>query len=175
MKKFGVLILIIVVGVVVYMTRDTSVPGLGIDRPQSGNFQPDPSNATLIFDDGAVTLSQGKGEKEFEEITLLEEIAYGDINNDKKDDAVTFVARSGGGSGTFIYVAAYVSGPINYKGTNAVFLGDRISPQKISINDDFIIVEYFDRREEESFASEPTILISRQFFFKNGVLEERGG
>ena len=177
MKKVIFFILLaIVIGAVIYATRDP-VPELGFNRPDFQTFQPDPSNATFIFEDGEVTLSQGKSEKEeggiVEEVTLLDTRAYGDVNGDNKNDAAVFLARYGGGSGTFIYAAAFVSGPLNYKGSNVVFLGDRISPQDISIKNGVVTVEYLDRRNDEGFAAEPTVPVSKQLIFSNGTLEER--
>lgn len=175
MKKITLLLAIIGIAAFVYMARD-SKPQLGFQRPGSTeDFKPDPSNATFLFEDGPITLSGGRGEKDTEQIDLVEQVgyAYGDINNDKKDDAAVYLARYGGGSGTFIYLGAYISGPVNYKGTNAVFLGDRIFIEDVSIRNGIVTVEYLDRGPDEGFASEPTITVSKQFVFRNGVLEER--
>jgi len=146
----------------------------------NGSFQPDPSNATFMFDEGAITLSQGKFSRLFtsnsairEETTLTSIRGYGDINNDTKNDTLAILVQSGGASGVFIYLAGYVSGPVTYKGTNAVFLGDRITPQSISINKGLVTIKYLDRKEGEPFAAEPTIPIQKTFEYKSGVLTER--
>jgi hypothetical protein len=143
--------------------------------------RPNPANATFDFDGESITLSGGKKIREIgpegsltEEIALTDAIAYGDINKDGKDDAVALVTRLGGGSGLFIYVVGYVSGPTAYRGTNAVFLGDRLTPQTITINTEGVItVEYLDRDSNEPFAAEPTIQTTKKFVFRNGNLEER--
>ena len=160
MKKVIFLILLaIVVGAIIYATRDP-VPELGFEKPDaSQTFKPDPSNATFAGVEG--------------EITVLEQRAYGDLNSDEKIDAVVFLVENTGGTGVFVYVAAYVSGLVNYKGTNAIFLGDRISPQDISISNGIVTAEYLDRGPDESFSTEPTIRVSREFVFKNGTLEEK--
>ena len=178
MKKIIFLILLVVlVGGFIYATRDP-IPELGFDRDDdSRTFNPDPSNATFLFEDGEVILSQGKREEEesgiTEEVTLLDNVAYGDVNDDNKNDAALFLAQYGGGSGTFIYAAVFVSGPVSYKGSNVVFLGDRISPQDIFIKNGVVNVEYLDRGPDERFSAEPTISVSKQFIYKNGVLEEK--
>ncbi len=147
--------------------------------PTTKNFQPDPSTATFIFDDQSVTLSKGEAETTDEamgfttETKLLDEKAYGDLNNDGKEDSVVFLAQSGGGSGVFIYTAAYVSGPVSYKGTSAIFLGDRIAPQSVSISNGVATVRYLDRKADEAFAAEPTVSTSKQFIYKNGEFQER--
>lgn len=72
-----------------------------------------------------------------------------------------------GGSGTFYYVVALLdttSGPI---GSDGVLLGDRISPQTITIDEgkttngtnrqNVIVVNYTDRKPGESFDISPSV------------------
>lgn len=143
--------------------------------------RPDPSNATFIFEDGEVTLVDGKATTNLipesainTETTLVSDPVYGDVNGDKKNDAVILLAQSSGGSGVFVHLAAYVSGNVAYKGSNAIFIGDRISPQAITINNTGLItLTYLDRGEDEPMAAAPTIAKSKTFTYKSGQLEER--
>ncbi len=177
MKKIITLIIIIgAIGLLYYMRENSLNDEIVTPSEKAGGtFRPDPSSATFIFDDETVTLSKGRNtnDESAEETALLDEIAYGDLNADGKEDTVVLLARSGGGSGVFIYVAAYVSGPVNYKGSNAVFLGDRIAPSNISIANGVVTVSYLDRREDEALAAEPTIEVTKKFVYRNGELEER--
>lgn len=142
-------------------------------------FKPDPSSATFTFDNEPVTLSDGQAEVTDSAVGLVTETelqserGYGDLNGDGKDDVVVFLTQSGGGSGTFVYAAAYVSGPVGYKGTNAIFLGDRIAPQSASISNKTATVNYLDRKDDEPFAAEPTVSVSQQFVYKNSELVEK--
>ena len=185
MKKILALILILaaIVAVFYYLSRKDSgnktETSTASDNDNSG-FQPDPSNATFIFDDGPVTLSAGRYEKSaspgsafVEEIVILDKFAYGDINADNKMDTVLLLARYGAGSGSFIYLVGFASGPVTYKGSEVLFIGDRISPQSISINQGVITMEYLDRAPDEPFAAEPTISVSKQFVYKNGEFVAR--
>ncbi len=108
-----------------------------------------------------------------EETTILDAKGSGDINNDGKQDAVVLLSQSGAGSGIFIYAAAYVSGPLNYKGSNAVFIGDRISPQSVSISNGIITIHYLDRKPDEPYAADPTIPTTKQLIYQNGELVEK--
>ncbi|MBI1974712.1 MAG: hypothetical protein HYS51_02635 [Candidatus Zambryskibacteria bacterium] len=169
MRKIFLLIIMAAVGILLYLSNNR-IPRLDFNKPNTQeSFKPNPSNATFAFEDGLITLSGGKSE----EVTLLDKLAYGDINTDYKTDAAMFLSQSSGGTGIFIYLATFVSGPLNYKGSNAVFLGDRISLQNISIKNGVITVEYLDRKPDEGFAAEPTIPVSKQFVFRNGILEEK--
>jgi len=177
MKRLFFVVLLIAVIVGLYFWKDSS--SIEIDPtkfgydPKSNIYQADPANATFTFDGVEVTLSNGKIETDARETTLLEQKAYGDLNSDSRNDTVVFLAQSGGGSGIFIYVASYVSGPINYKGTNALFLGDRIAPEDISIANGIVTVSYLDRAADEALAAEPTVKVSKQFVYKNGEFQEK--
>ena len=182
MKKivFAVVIVGVIIGYFVirdsYSTDKTGTPVIS----ENGVFHPDPSNATFTFDDEAITLSAGRNERSIapgsalvEETILLDKFAYGDINADGKEDTVLFLARYGAGSGTFIYLAAFVSGPVTYRGSEAVFIGDRIAPQSISISGGNVTVEYLDRGADEALAAEPTVATSKRFVYRIGEFQER--
>ena len=141
---------------------------------------PDPSNATFTIDNQPITLSKGTNEEDIipggeltQDTNLTNLIAYGDLNGDKKDDAAVVLIQSGSGSGVFIYIAAYVSGLLNYKGSNAIFIGDRIDPKSISISNGVITFNYLDRKPDEPYAADPTVPTSKQFVYSNGTLVEK--
>ncbi len=181
MKKIIITTVFIVVAVFLYTARNSflankAVPGTG----EHESFRPDPSSATFIFDDELVTLSAGRNESIvapgsalLEETILMDQFAYGDINADGKEDTALLLARYGAGSGTFIYAAAFVSGPVTYRGSKAIFIGDRIAPQSISINEGVVTVIYLDRGPGEALAAEPTIMVSKQFVYRAGEFKER--
>jgi hypothetical protein len=142
--------------------------------------RPSPANATFIFEDGPVTLKGGvssvyptPGSAIATETSLSDDIEFGDINNDGKNDAVAILMQNSGGSGLFIFIAAYVSGNVAYKGTNAVFVGDRVSPQSLRINSDgTITLTYLDRKADEPMAAAPTVEKTRRYALRAGELEE---
>lgn len=182
MRKTIIIVIIFAVAVALYAMRGnfsadrTEIP----TTRENGDFRPDPSNATFTFDNEPITLSAGQNERSItpgsaltEETILMDKFAYGDINRDGKEDTALLLARYGAGSGTFIYVAAFVSGPVTYHGSEATFIGDRIVPQSISINGEVVTVEYLDRGPNEALAAEPTIPTTKQFLFRDGELQER--
>jgi len=181
MKKIVFFVLIITVIVGYFVLRDNTPKNIETttnDTVTTGH--PDPANATFIFDEGSITLSKGRSEKAItpgsafvEETSILDKFAYGDINADGKEDAVLFLANYGAGSGTFIYLAGYVSGPVTYRGTKVVFIGDRITPQSLSIDRGVVTVKYLDREADDAYAVEPTIPKTLQFIYKNGEFQEK--
>ena len=181
MRKIIVIVIILGIVVLFYTMRDKS-PAEEARTPQANEnrtLRPDPSNATFIIDDEQIILSAGRNERTIagsaiiEETVLLDKFAYGDINADSKEDTILLLARYGAGSGIFIYLGAYVSGPVTYRGSKVTFIGDRIAPQSISMSGGTVTVEYLDRGPDEGFAAEPTIPVSKQFVYKNGEFQER--
>ena len=169
MKKIIVIIVILVAAVLLYTMRDRfpTEEARTSQVSENGLFRPD-------FDDGPITLSMGRNEgASGEETILLNKFAYGDINADGKEDTALLLARYGAGSGTFLYLGAYISGPVTYRGSKVTYIGDRIAPQSISIKQGVVTIEYLDRRPDEALAAEPTVLISRQFTYRAGEFEER--
>lgn len=180
MKKLFFIIFIIVVGYFGYnyFINKTSEPKVEIATKTS---KPDIANAIFEIEGEKVSLINGKASTKIAEdsATLVEtsltgEVVYSDINNDGLSDAVSLAMQSGGGSGLFVYLLAYVSGNVMYKSAEPLFLGDRISPQNLNISQTGLIeVSYLDRLPDESMASEPTKLITKTFKLVGNKLEER--
>lgn len=186
MKKLLGLLVIVAIGYGIWYlsgkTANTPIP-LTTKTPTDTSSQighPDASNATFLFEDGPVILSKGTnttsvipGGASLIETSLTNTIGYGDLNNDGKEDAVVALIQSGGGTGTFIYLAGYVSGTISYKGTNATFIGDRILPKTITIGNGEVTFTYLDRKADEPMDAEPTISAYKTFIYSNGTLKEK--
>jgi hypothetical protein len=180
MKKLAPIIAIIAAVLIIWFIFNTvSEPDTNTTAPANqAQVRPNPSNGAFIIDDASVSLKNGLNTQEIEgssleiETTLTDDVAYGDINADGKDDAAVILVQAGGGSGVFVYAAAYVSGPVNYKGSNAVFLGDRVDPQSVSINNAMITVTYLDRKDDEPLAAEPTVKKTMRLIWNGSELVE---
>lgn len=96
----------------------------------------------------------------------------GDFNEDGFEDVAFFLTQEAGGSGTFFYAAAALGSASGYLGTNAVFLGDRISPQPVEWKDGYLIFNYADRAEGQPMTARTSVGVSEYFQIKDGQLEE---
>jgi hypothetical protein len=180
-KTIIILIVIAALGALIYSRKDSTIQNTQdkqTDVTKAGH--PDMSNGTYNIEHELVTLSSGtnsspiaEGSALSVETDLTDVIGYGDISGDGKEDAVGILIQSGGGSGIFAYIAAYVSAPVAYKGTNAIFVGDRVSPQSISVSNGIITLKYLDRSPSEAMAEEPTVEMTKEFVYKSGELQER--
>jgi hypothetical protein len=146
------------------------IPGIGLID--------DPINATYVIDGKEISLTGGKAEEEImpgsatKIVTMVfGEPVYGDIDEDGDDDALMFIVQDPGGSGTFYYAALAINTDTGYQGTNAVFLGDRIAPQTVSIQNGIAIANYADRKKDEPMAERPSIGKSKYMVLKGGMLE----
>lgn len=182
MKK----LLLIIIGFVViwgafhfFKSTPSTSPNEGKTSTETPAGKPDPSNGTFLIDGSEVALTNGVSRVEneagltTETLLIKNKFAYGDLNTDGAEDVALLLEQSGGGSGTFIYLAAYISGPLNRKGSNAVFIGDRVAPQTLSLKNGVITLTYLDRNADEPFAATPTVSVTKQFVYKNGELVEK--
>ena len=95
----------------------------------------------------------------------------GDLNGDGVADAAVVLIRDAGGSGAYYYVAAAINIGGKAEGTNAKFLGDRITLRTIRIVNRQILVTYLDRKPSEPFSAKPTIAVTKRYALQGRVLK----
>lgn len=136
------------------------------------NIAKDPQNATYIIEGENVELVNG--ESSDGTTAMFGQPTVGDLNGDGATDAGVILVISGNGSGTFYYAAAALNNTTNYTydGTNAIILGDRISPQSKSISDETYTVNFADRAEGEPMTAEPSVGFSKYFKVNGTTLTE---
>lgn len=90
-----------------------------------------------------------------------------DLDNDGREDIVFLLTQETGGSGIFFYVVAALNTINGYIGSEAIFLGDRIAPQTIHMDEEktargtnrknVIVVNYAIRLPGEPFTSQVSL------------------
>lgn len=137
-----------------------------------------PRDASYLIDNQAVQLIDGHAESEAapgsaaKVVThVVKDPVFGDLDGDGQADAALFLSHASGGSGTFTYVAAVMMKDGRCQGTNAVFLGDRVTPQAIRIVDGVIVARYLNRRPEEPMAVTPSVAKTIEIELLGGHLE----
>ena len=141
------------------------LPEAVIDSAQA---ESGPLNATYTIDGSTFQLRNGTFSRPAapdsaarETITVFDAPVFGLLDGDQETDAAVILVYEGGGSGRFYYLAAAINGPGGYRGTNALFLGDRVIPQAAQIRNRAIVTAIKDRRPSEPFASAPTVDVTR--------------
>lgn len=141
----------------------------------------DPLNATYLIEGQDVRLVDGRCERpaapdsatKTRTIVLGQPVA-GDLDGTGGEDAVVLLRYDPGGSGIFYCLAAAISGDRQYKGTNAVLLGDRIVPRDIKLSHRVVVVRYTDRLPAEPMSAYPTIDKIAALALVNGQLTAIG-
>jgi hypothetical protein len=173
MKKIQIILLvIIVIGIILIFTQKFWVDPLvnfilrqqnteQINEPAAKN---DPLNITFAISGENYTLVNGKAEKEIVPGSATKEVVmvfgrpvYGDLNGDKINDAAMLLTQNLGGSGTFFYVVEAINDGGEFKGTNAMLLGDRIAPQNLKMENGRVVVNFAERKISEPMSTPPSV------------------
>lgn len=136
-----------------------------------------PLNATYRIEGRLVTLENGRaelpaapGSATTVRTQVFGEPVTGDLNNDGQPDAAFLLIQEPGGTGTFFYLVAALKTSTGYVGTNALFVGDRIAPQNVSIVKGQVLLNYADRAPGEPFSVKPSIGKSLYGAIQDGAL-----
>jgi heat shock protein HslJ len=132
--------------------------------PTGGQRVSSPIDISFTLSGRTVTLASGYAEAPVAPGSASKEIfrVFGeptivDLEGDGDNDAIFMLTQDAGGSGTFFYVVAAVNDAGTYVGTNALFLGDRIAPQGITIDRGVPVVNFAERKSGESYAVAPSV------------------
>lgn len=155
-------ILFVVLALVLVGAGLFSYMGKGGEEIKTSAGFPD---GTFMVEGKAVTLVDGQSIEAVAPVSASKIITkyFGndieiDLNGDGTQDRAFLITQETGGSGTFFYVVALVNTSEGKKGTDAVFIGDRIAPQNLGVkNGNILIVNYADRKPEESFDVDPSV------------------
>lgn len=124
-------------------------------------------NATYVVEGEKVTLVDGKSEQPIPDSSaknMTEATKHISIGK----AAAVVLRQTAGGTGTFYYIAAVT----NVAGTNAVFIGDRISINDVSSKDGVVTVKYLDRPEGTPMSSAPTVEKTKKYKLNGNTLTE---
>jgi hypothetical protein len=166
---------LVAVGIFVWLQFNK--PATQANNPAPATTSSDYENGTYNINGVSVTLMNGRAETALapgSASTLITQY-FGDESSGRLDGqpySVFLITQSGGGSGTFYYVAAALESPGGYVGTNAILLGDRIAPQTIEINNGEAVVNFADRKPGDPMTAQPSVGVSKYFRIINGQLTE---
>ncbi len=123
--------------------------------PQSITYEVDGVTYTLV--DGKATVQTSPDSASQNVLTIFGEPTMGDLDNDGDTDAAVLLSLTTGGSGTFYYAALALNTSYGYKSTNTLFLGDRIAPQTVEIQNGRAVFNYATRLPDEPMTASPSL------------------
>lgn len=155
-----VIILVAVVGGLAWVMFFKPAPEK-IDSPSAN----DPKNISYIFSgtpillvDGVATTPVAEGSDEVQTTRYFGNALSIDLNQDGRMDEVFLVTQETEGSGVFFYLVGALNTEHGYVGSEAVFIGDRIAPQRTELGDNnLVFVQYQERAPGEPFTTEPSV------------------
>ncbi|OGN20059.1 MAG: hypothetical protein A3I32_01000 [Candidatus Yanofskybacteria bacterium RIFCSPLOWO2_02_FULL_45_10] len=171
MKKFILLFALILVLIAGWLWFKKSTPVATVIN--------DPKNIAYEIEGESIPLKDGSYETEAApdsvEIVTTEYFGNdvtGDFNNDGTQDAAFILTQGGGGTGVFYYLVVALKTADGYVGTNGLAFGDRVAPQSTEWRNDEIILNYADRKPDETFSVDPSVGVSKYFQVQGRQLVE---
>jgi hypothetical protein len=129
-----------------------------------GTNAPDIFSLSYRIGDETFILKNGIGENRYTDgsasvnkLSIFGEPTYGDLDNDDDIDAVVLLVNEPGGSGAFYYAVLVLNDGSQYHTTNGMFLGDRIAPQTVEIQEGRAVINFAERRVDEPMTTPPSI------------------
>ena len=101
------------------------------------------ANATYrVLDEHTVTLADGEYESypSHLHVTLLDSIAFGDLDGDSLDDAAVLLATNTGGSGVFLELGIVLNRADGPRHVASALLGDRVRPESVAVDGGEVVV-----------------------------------
>lgn len=113
----------------------------------------DPANTTYEIQKEKVILKDGKSQDTF----MFGEPTFGDLDSDGDLDAATILVNQPGGSGTFYFAVLVLNDSGVARATNAILLGDRVSPQTVEIHEGRAVFNFAERKPGEPMTTPPSV------------------
>lgn len=153
-------------------------PAPAVAAAGTGPPAPGPGEATYLIDGRAIALSDGLAVLEPIDAAAARTLVkvfgppvWGDLDDSGGPDAALLLVVDRGGSGSFYYLAvAYNRGGV-FVGSEAIFLGDRIAPQRLSIRNGLIMVDYPERLPQQAMTVPPSHRVTKYLLAQKTGLE----
>jgi hypothetical protein len=149
---------------------------LTLDQLTNAEFDsPAPAEGPIRLADGVYQEAAAPDAASSISVRLLPDLAaFGDLDRDNQSDAAVILAGSGGGSGTFISLAA-VKNENGLPGHAATaYLGDRVQVSSVVIDSGEIVVTLTEHAPSDPLCC-PRLKTERRFRLEDGSLTEISG
>lgn len=167
MKAFAAVVCISAVAIMLSACTPAQKGGLTLDSARS---------ATYVVEGERVTLADGRSEQPIPDSVAkniteaTDHASLGDVAGKKV--AAVVLRQTTGGTGTFYYIAAVTDTAGTPTGTDAVFIGDRITIKGVGIKDGAVTVTYLDRPEGTPMSTAPTAEKMKKYILSGNTLAE---
>jgi hypothetical protein len=123
---------------------------------QNATYTVEGRTVTLV--DGVALIETAPGAASHDTVRYFGNELTKDLDGDGDDDIAFLITEETGGSGTFFYAVVAVNDNGTYRGSEALFLGDRIAPQTTESGEgNSFIVNYAERAPGEPMTAQPSV------------------
>ncbi len=112
---------------------------------------------TFDLVNGTAEKESAPGSATKNKVSIFGEPVVGDLDKDGDSDAAVLLVNNPGGSGTFYYAVLAINNSGTYKATETMFLGDRIAPQTVEIQEGRAVYNYAERKAGEAMSVQPSV------------------
>jgi len=130
-----------------------------------------PPDGLLPMEDGLFSYASVPGAASVENYLLFRGVAFGDVNGDGVEDAVVLLIHSPAGTGVFYHLAAVLNDHGQPHAVTPAHLGDRVILDQVRVVDGGIDVVFKTYRQDEPYASTPTLQVAQRYLLRDGALE----
>lgn len=141
------------------ITAKTSFPPLTLDQLKNYPYLTPQYNRIAPLKDGAYETGSGA---DYFSVSLLPEVAFGDLNGDGAEDAAVLLSESGGGTGTFVSLIAVLNENGAPMQAASAFIDDRPNIGSLTITNGKIILEATIHQLTDPMVS-PTLKVTETF------------
>ena len=113
--------------------------------------------------DGSFVQPSAVGSASETRVDLSDPVSTGDYDNDGLTDALVTLRVSGGGSGTFYYIALVLNKDGVAKPAATILLGDRVIIQSLGLSEQEIRVSYLSHCDGAAMAETPTCPVTNVY------------
>lgn len=133
----------------------TVTPGLSVESIKNTEYQSElAGNKKVKLVNGTYEEASAPNSASKTNVVLVDSMtAFGDLNSDGIGDAVAILASNGGGSGTFIDLAAVLNQGGKPNHVASVKLGDRVKVEAISVSSGTIVLNYLKQGPNDPLAN----------------------
>ncbi len=129
-----------------------------VSKPEVNNLSYNVDGDVFNLVDGKAEILSLPGSATMNSLSIFGEPVYGDLDADGDVDGAVWLLNEPGGTGVFYYGALVMNdGTGKGVATNTMFLGDRIAPQTLEVQDGRVVYNFAIRKETDPMTAEPSV------------------
>lgn len=154
----GILIVITLLGVYKFnFTKGSDVVPVVLTQLDPGAMTYYVNGETFVLKNGKAETVSVSGSSSKNTLMIFGEPVYSDLDKDGDIDAAVLLVNTTGRSGVFYYAVLAINNGTSTRATNIMYLGDRIAPQTVEIQEGRAVYNFAERKGTDPMTAQPSI------------------